>query len=108
MEQYKTENILVNVQAINAAPVADGAYKKGQIVSWKAADNQFVPYVATLTPDGIITADTDTASSGNFASVAKGEFSRAGVAAVMAALTPPITVNAALIGACFKNGIILN
>jgi hypothetical protein len=40
--------------------------------------------------------------------VARGEFSRAGVAAVMASLSPAVALDDKLIGQCWDAGIILN
>jgi hypothetical protein len=52
--------------------------------------------------------DTVILAGGGFAPVCKGEFFREGVAAVMAGLASPVTLDAPLIGQCWDEGIILN
>jgi hypothetical protein len=47
-------------------------------------------------------------TGGGNAPVARGEFIREGVAAVMAALAAPVTLDDALVGQCWDAGIILN
>ncbi|MDR0374403.1 MAG: hypothetical protein LBH85_01585 [Treponema sp.] len=119
---YNTENIIVKPRIQNAAKYAAGSYRKGQLLGRINATGLFTAYNPDFELDGddnpIITgaetvravcpADIIIDSTVTTGPVARGEFSRDGVAAVMASLASPITLTDALIGQCWDAGIILN
>jgi hypothetical protein len=104
---YDSEGIIVNAEALNAAPYAAGTYKKGQLLgrvdssgvfgAYSAAAENGLEVIRAVCPD-----DFTATTAGQKHPVLRGEFSRAGVAAVMGSLTD------ALVGMCFDAGIILN
>lgn len=115
---YDSEEVLVNVQAQNAAPYAAGTYKKGQLLGRVDATGVYGAYNAAADPEepdeaGLqviraVCPDDFTAGAGQKHHVLRGEFRRAGVAAVMASLAASVTLTDALAGMCFDAGIILN
>jgi hypothetical protein len=110
---YRTEDIIVRAEIQNAAPYAAGTYKKGQLLGRVTATGAFKAYTAGASDGSQIIAalcpQDMTASAANpTGPIARGEFSRKGVAAVMASLTPAVTVDDPLAGQCWDAGIILN
>jgi hypothetical protein len=111
---YITEVVAFKAEVLNAAEYVPGTYKKGQLVGRLNATGKFCPYnsavstgaevIAAVCPaDMVIEATARTAGP-----AARGEFSREGVAAVMASLATPVALDAKLIGQCWDAGIILN
>lgn len=109
---YDTEGIIVNAQALNAVPYAAGTYKKGQLLGRVDTTGVFGAYDASASTGleviRAVCPDDFTAAAPQKRHVLRGEFSRAGVAAVMASLATAVTVDDALAGMCFDAGIILN
>jgi hypothetical protein len=110
---YNTEDVIVRAQVMNAAKYAAGTYKKGQLLGRLTANGVFTPYTSGVTTGAEIIAavcpvDITIDTVVTTAPVARGEFSRAGVAAVMASLGTPVALTDALIGQCWDAGIILN
>jgi hypothetical protein len=110
---YNTENIIVKARILNTAKYAAGTYKKGQLLGRITASGLFTAYDSEAeTGAEIVSAvcpvDITINSSVPAAPVARGEFSRQGVATVMASLGTPVTLTDALIGQCWDAGIILN
>ena len=109
---YDTESIFVRPETQNSAKFAAGTYKKGQLVAFNTSTNLYVLFVAggangTGTIRAVCKSDAVLGSAG-YLPIARGECSLSGVAAVMAALTTPITLTDALKAQCFDAGIILN
>ena len=110
---YTTEDIVFRASVLNAAKYAAGTYRKGQLVGRLTASGEFCAYdgsadtgaeiVSAVCPADMI---IDTAITTG--PVARGEFSRAGIAEVMASLATPVALNDTLIGRCWDAGIILN
>ncbi|MDR3355791.1 MAG: hypothetical protein LBO04_01215 [Spirochaetaceae bacterium] len=110
---YDSEHVLVNVQGLNAVPYAAGTYKKGQLLGRVDSTGVFGAYTAGVATGlevirAVCPDDFTVPSGGGKHHVLYGEFSRAGVAAVMASLDTPVTLTDALVGMCFDAGIILN
>ena len=110
---YPTEDIVFRASVLNAAKYAAGTYRKGQLLGRLTANGAFCAYdgsadtgaeiVCALCPADI-TIDTAIPTG----PAARGEFSRAGVAAVMASLSPAVALDDTLTGQCWDAGIILN
>jgi hypothetical protein len=112
-EPYATEDILIRVAGLRNALFAAGTYKKGQLLGCVTATGSFTVYDSAGSDGseviaGVCPRDITIDSTVKRGTVMVGEFSRAGVTRVMAALSPAVTVNDALVGACFKAGVILN
>jgi hypothetical protein len=116
---YNTETIILRAQIMNTAKYEAGTYKKGQLLGRISTSGLFTVYNASYDPDEddptgseIVTAvcpvDITINAVVKTGPVARGEFSRAGVAAVMASLTPAVTLTDQIIGQCWDAGIILN
>jgi hypothetical protein len=103
---YKTD-FFQRAVVLNNAPLAAGTYKRGQLLGCTTATGVFGAYNPSGTGGletvaAVCVNDAVLAAAGNGA-VAKGEFEKEGL---IAANT--VTVNAALVAACFRAGIILN
>lgn len=106
---YDSEGIIVNAEALNAAPYAAGTYKKGQLLGRVDSTGVFGAYTSGNTTGlAVIRAvcpdDFTATTAGQKHPVLRGEFSRAGVDKVMG----PGVLTDALVGMCFDAGIILN
>jgi hypothetical protein len=92
----------------NNAPLAAGDYTRGQFLGRVTASGLYKAY----DPDGedgteiirAVAASTVTLAAAGNGAIAKGEFQKEGIAAA----NPGVTVDAALTGALFDAGIILN
>ncbi|MDR1469330.1 MAG: head decoration protein [Spirochaetaceae bacterium] len=109
---YNTNAITARVTVLNGALLAAGTYKSGQLLGKLTASGKFTLYVPGVSTGAqTITAvclnDVTLAADGR-APVARGEFIREGVAAVMAGLASPVTLTDILVGQCWDAGIILN
>jgi hypothetical protein len=110
---YGTEDIIVRSEVLNAAKYAAGTYKNGQLLGRLTATGAFCVYNGALATGaeiiaGVCPADVTIDAARPAGPVIRGEFSRAGVAAVMASLTPAVALDDKLIGQCRDAGIILN
>lgn len=110
---YITEDIVVKATVLNRAKYANGTYKKGQLLGRISASGAFTAYASGSSDGSQIIAAVclkDMTISANLPTgpVARGEFSRAGVAAVMSSLSTPVTLSDVIIGQCWDAGIILN
>lgn len=110
---FPTENILAgkNIVRSDAIFVA-GTYKRGELVGRVTATGKYTTYDAGgVDGSEIIRAvcmkDITLVADG-YLPIAKGEFQKVGVTAIMAGLTVPITVNDVILAACDDAGIILN
>jgi hypothetical protein len=86
---------------VNNREFAAGTYVRGQIVAFNTSTNKFVLYVdAGANGTGVaraIVAESKTLGSAGALSIMLGDFQRAGVEAVMAALSTPVTVTDVMI-----------
>ena len=110
---FPTESILAGKNIVRSdALFKTGTYKRGQIVGKLTADGGYTTYVsgaatgaeiisAVCMKDAVLTGD-------DYLPIAKGEFQKVGVQAVMSALATPITLTDKLLGECDDAGIILN
>jgi hypothetical protein len=108
---YNTNAITGRISVLNNAKFVAGTYKSGQLLGRVAGG--FTTYDASKTDGSQLIAavclnDVGIPTGGGYAPVSRGEFIREGVAAVMAALTTPVTLDDALVGQCWDAGIILN
>jgi hypothetical protein len=104
---YQTEDIVVRAETLNSAKYANGTYKKGQLLgrvtAYASGGSDGSQIVAAVCPkDLTISASLPTGP------VARGEFSRKGVKAVLESLNPAVSLNDQLVGQCWDAGIILN
>jgi hypothetical protein len=112
VQRYATESEKVLTDALNAVSYAAGTYKKGQLLGRVDVTGVFGAYNAAA-ENGLeviraVCPDDFTAVENQKHHVLRGEFSRAGVAAVMASLADPVTLTDAIVGMCFDAGILLN
>jgi hypothetical protein len=110
---YNTENIILKARVLNTAKYAPGTYRKGQLLGRISASGVFTAYDAEVTTGAekvaaVCPVDVTITAALPSAPAARGEFSRRGVAEVMASLTNPVTLDDKLIGQCWDAGIILN
>ncbi len=103
---YKTD-FFGRVTVLNNAPLAAGTYKRGQLLGCTTATGVFGAYNPGGTGGLEVVAavcvnNAVLAAAGNGA-IARGEFEKEGVVAANA-----VAINAAVVAACFKAGIILN
>jgi hypothetical protein len=110
---YLTNAVEGRVSVLNGAKFAAGTYKAGQLLGRVTASGAFTAY----DPEGedgsemvsaVCAGNVVIPNGGGNAPVARGEFVREGVAAVMAGLTPSVTLGDVLVGQCWDAGIILN
>jgi hypothetical protein len=113
--EYGTESVLIDIggKTRNAATFKAGTYVKGQLLGRIDATGLYAPYAAagddgTQIVRKVCVKDSAIANDGDRAPVAHGEFSLAGVKAVMAALAEPVALDDVLIGQCDDAGIVLN
>jgi hypothetical protein len=110
---YNTNAITSRIIVLNNAKFAAGTYKRGQLVGMTTATGVFATYNASGTGGieqitAVVLNDVTIDSTNTTAAVARGEFNRDGVAAVMASLTAPVMLTDAIVGQCWDAGIILN
>jgi hypothetical protein len=116
--RYNTNAVTERISVLNSAKLAAGTYKSGQLLGRLTATGEFTAYNSAFDPEEddptgaeLVSAVclNDVITTGGFtAPVARGEFIREGVAAVMKGLTPSVPLTDALVGQCWDAGIILN
>jgi hypothetical protein len=110
---YLTNAVEGRVSVLNGAKFAAGTYKGGQLLGRVTASGAFTAYDAAGV-DGsemvsaVCAGDAVIPVGGGNAPVARGEYVREGVAAVMLGLAVPVTLDDVLVGQCWDAGIILN
>ena len=109
---YNTNAVTARITVLNGALLAAGTYKSGQLLGKLTASGKFTAYAAgaatgAQTISAVCLNDVTLAADG-YAPVARGEFVREGVAAVMAGLAAPVTLTDILVGQCWDAGIVLN
>jgi hypothetical protein len=111
-ESYRTNSIFSRVSVLNSALFAAGTYKAGELVGQLTASGKFTTFDAQAATGaeiiaGVVVRSVTFTTDGN-ASVAKGEFIKSGITAVMASLTKPIAITDLIVSQCFNAGIFLN
>jgi hypothetical protein len=110
---YNTNAVTSRIEVLNGAKIAAGTYKSGQLLGRLTATGVFTAYDSDG-EDGeeiicaVCAIDALIPTGGGNTPVAKGEFIREGVAAVMAGLASPVTLTDVIVGQCWDAGIILN
>jgi hypothetical protein len=116
---YNTNAVTSRVSVLNGAKFAPGTYKSGQLLGRLTATGEFTAYNAAFDPDkddptgkeivaAVCLNDVTVPAGGGNAPVARGEFIREGVSAVMAGLKVPVTLTDVIARQCWDAGIILN
>jgi hypothetical protein len=110
---YLTEDTFVSAKVQNLAPFAAGTYKRGQLVGRLTTNGKYTTYDAagddgSETIRAVVVNDAIVSSGGGYGAIARGEFIKEGVTAVMAGLGEPVAMNDSIVGQCWDAGIILN